>query len=190
MLNRRLFIDQLDFCQFMYKPKDFLPAKYRSQNPTAGLAASGLTASTSDDPAANSSAVNKMPSDSPWSDLAKTPKVPEYRSQNQFDTEQKLAALKTTELQAQHEQSQKEQKPLNQTRTLNKKPGLINQKLAGLLMVFFLVIGVFASYLLSRQNQDLRQKAYVPDEPTDPYPEGEICTNPNGCVIGWEIVEK
>jgi hypothetical protein len=172
----------------MYKPKDFLPAKYRSQNPTAGF-----TAGTSDDPAANSSAVNKMPSDSPWSDLAKTPKVPEYRSQSQRDTEQKLAALKTTELQAQHEQNQKDQRPVNanQARTLNnKKPGLINQKLAGLLMVFFLVIGVFASYLLSRQNQDLRQKAYIPDEPTDPYPEGEICTNPNGCVIGWEIVEK
>ncbi len=150
----------------MYKPKDFLPAKYGSKATTKPMVSS------------------------PWNDLAKTPKIPDYERPAEMSPDHKLTELKAIDQQNQQTKTTPSAEAVTSKASLGKKPTLINQKLAGLLMVFFLVIGVFASYMLSKQNQDLRQKAYVPDEPSDPYPEGEICTNPDGCVIGWEIVEK
>ena len=139
----------------MTNPRDFLPAKYKKNQMDSV------------------DSKNDEKTDSPWSDLAKEPKVPEYRSnlslddhgiKNELDASSKLEELKDL--------TQREQlsNSLNlNAKVKNKKPG--HKQLAGLLVVFFLVIGVFSSYMLSRQNQDVRQQASsgTSCKPDDPY---------------------
>lgn len=144
----------------MYNPKDFVPAKYKK-----------ITDKVSD--SSDDQKPSKVAIDSPWSDLAKEPQTPEYRSnvtlgedgiKNELDASSKLEELK--------EISQEEQLAPS---SLNLKKNSSNKKkLTGLLMVFFLVIGVFASYMLSKQNQDTRQQASGGEEP---YPD----LNDNSC---------
>ena len=67
---------------------------------------------------------------------------------------------------------------------IKRKNGL---KIAGILVILFLVVGIVASYMLSQENQDNRQQASEPTcDPLDPYcqngrcisgymPEGETC---------------
>ncbi len=142
----------------MYNPRDFIPTKYKKNI--------DKVSSSSDDEKPSESII-----DSPWSDLAKEPQTPEYRSnitlsengiKNELNASSKLEELK--------EISQEEQTPSS----LNLKNKSSNKKkLTGLLMVFFLVIGGFASYMLSQQNQDNRQQASTGSE--DPYPTDNSC---------------
>lgn len=150
----------------MYNPKDFIPAKYRKVTDQVGSSSDGLGQTKDDDKA-----------DSPWSDLAKEPSTPEYRSnvtlgENGIKSEIN-ASIKLDELK---EISQEQQKP--SSLNLKKKPSN-KKKLTGLLMVFFLVIGVFASYMLSKQNQDNRQQASV----GDPY---ECNPGDDDCICAYD----
>lgn len=157
----------------MYNPTDFIPAKYKKNTDKV----EGLNDDLKNLKEANSQDIK---TDSPWSDLAKEPKTPEYRSDVILDEngiKNELSALsKIDELKA---ISQAQAVPvIPKNKTGNKK------KLTGLLVVFFLVIGVFSSYMLAKQNQDVRQQASVGSvcntDPSDPYYDPNCVCSYNG----------
>lgn len=165
--NSYLLLDCLQIT-LMYNPKDFIPAKYKKETKqNSNILSNKLDLKTND-------------SESPWSNLAKETKVPEYRSNldlnDGFIKNELTATDKIAELAA---DSQKQQKTF-----ISKKKSVNGKKLTGLLVVFFLVIGVFASYILTKQNQDLRQQAYIPCDVGDPY-----CIGGNRCVSGYRLVD-
>lgn len=165
----------------MNNPRDFLPAKYKKKQVDTVDDESIKDRDTYD--SIYAAASNKNVYDSPWIDLAKEPKIPEYRNTNTLN-------LNDVDLKSNSEKGQIGD--LNSVKTglsdvfgssLTSQPAATpkkksNGKLAGLLVVFFLVIGVFSSYLLSKQNQDNRQQASV----SDPYEESSSIV---GCVSGY-----
>ena len=142
----------------MTDPRDFLPAKYnKTQKDKSVFPPTDLKAEN------QSSKI-----DSPWADLAKEPKIPTYRnavdSSNNNNNDQVGDEKNSTTA-----FSDKFLETTNQTSTFTPKRKS-NSKLAGLLVVFFLVIGVFSSYLLTQQNQDGRQQASGGEEQIEKPP--------------------
>lgn len=150
----------------MYNPKDFIPAKYKKNTDQVGDSSNDAKIDTK--------------TNSPWSDLAKEPEIPEYRSSVTLDE----SGIKN-KLDASHKIDELREISQKQTSSINPKNKTKNtKKLTGLIMVFFLVIGVFASYFLTKQNQDLRQQAYVPCDTGDPY-----CGANGRCVSGYKMID-
>ena len=152
----------------MNNPRDFIPAKYKKSQ-------IDKAEDSSDNFVKESEKIN-----SPWSDLAKEPEIPEYRSDAILDDEPLAKAVEPSD------ETVSVQNPLS----TNQKPSFqvkkkSNNKLAGLLIVFFLVIGVFSSYILSRQNQDNRQQASEACMEGDPY-----CNGTSGrCIAGYRVID-
>lgn len=69
---------------------------------------------------------------------------------------------------------------------LENKSSLVEKKsankLAGLLMLAFLVVGILSSYILSKQNQDNRQQAS-----SNPYELAKTSKVTNSCDSGWYV---
>jgi len=196
----------------MNNPKDFLPAKYR-RNQTSfaggGLKNSVNQDGGQDNDQnkdndqdknneqdskksanieetnieeANTEETEKIVS-SPWSDLAKEPEVPEYRSATVVE-KKATGTANTVASSANHTDAFKDSqigaKSTGPSNTFNfKKKPKVN-KLAGMLMVLFLVIGVFASYLLTQQSQDTRQQAST----SDPYANVSCASGYFECNVG------
>lgn len=157
----------------MYNPRDFIPAKYKKNTDQIGNPSGHVQPNLTP---------TDTKTDSPWSDLAKEPEVPEYRSSLSLDDHgiknELNASDKLEELEA---LAQKEQFANNlNAKAKNKKPG--RKQLTGLLIVFFLAIGVLSSYFLTKQNQDTRQQASI--DLSNPYPDENSSKNV-GCGSGW-----
>lgn len=141
----------------MNDPRDFLPAKYKNGQ--------------SSKKEANVSDQSKEEVSSPWKDLAKEPNVPEYRNDFSTPTDKKEQVIEMDSVPTNSVQDNIVKTEPQNTDNENKnnfplKTGKKTaNKLVGLLVVFFLVVGVFSSYLLTKQNQDNRQQA----SGTDPY---------------------
>ncbi len=129
-------------------PRDFLPAKYKKD----------LQEETDVVTDQNSTDLDVKQVNSLWSDLAKEPPVPQYRNISDTNPD-KVVSPELTKIDqlADMQQNIDQNNLTGQNGFTSKKKA--NSKLAGLLVVFFLVIGVFASYMLSRQSQDNRQQA-------------------------------
>lgn len=133
----------------MSNPRDFIPAKYKKNQKDIV-----------------SDVVDNNGVDSPWSDLAKTPKIPEYRNSEPTKPVTKNNDQINTKLVS--------------SNNIQKKRS--ENKLAGILVVFFLVIGLASSYFLSKQSQDNRQKAFEPEcDTSDPYCSG------GRCISGYSV---
>ena len=135
----------------MNNPRDYLPAKYKRNTPIGD--------DFQNDPPKDSKNSNSTSDldNSPWSDLAKEPQVPSYRSSvaEEVESNEKSVDL-TSDL---PNLDTKPEDSLNPTFPKVKSKAN-NKKLAGLLVLFFLVVGVFSSYLLTQQSQDNRQQAH------------------------------
>lgn len=141
----------------MNNPRDYLPAKYKKTSSALG------------DLKVSDTKTNDELNNSPWSDLAKEPKVPSYRS-NAVESDQSNSNLSILDTQ---NETVKSNSPVDSNIASDDSPAEIipptsfpkakskanNKKLAGLLVLFFLVVGVFSSYLLTQQSQDNRQQA-------------------------------
>lgn len=150
----------------MNDPRDFLPAKYKKNQAAEDLSESLVSKDNS---------LNKI--DSPWSDLAKKSEVPEYRSSNIYNAIDSKTDDASTDLISRLDDNVE---PIKNTPNFTPK-NKSSKKLAGLLVVFFLVVGVFSSYLLSQQSQDNRQQASGSCDPIDPY-----CDEDGKCEAGHE----
>lgn len=147
----------------MNNPRDFLPAKYKKNQSSEDIG---------DSFSAKDNSLDKI--DSPWSDLAKKPEVPSYRSV--LPVERKVEEKDQTPVYSPMSDNLAKEEPVKNTFIPKKRP---NTKLAGLLVVFFLVIGLFSSYLLSEEGQDNRQQASSSCKAGTPYC---VCGN-SGCQI-------
>lgn len=169
----------------MNDPRNFLPAKYKEASPvTTGAALDSENIVGDKD-------TKKI--DSPWSDLAKEPTVPQYQSHADENVNQEQTRVddltKNESILDLNSQDSSKSSPLamqKQEVSTNPPKNKNNSKMAGLLVVFFLIIGVFASYLLVKQNQDTRQQAAGVEVcgGGDPY-----CNGFSGyCISGYRLV--
>ena len=167
----------------MPNPRDFLPAKYKKL--LDSVENLPVKNHVSDAKVTERTSSKNIKTDSPWSDLAKEPKNPEYRSnltldndgiKNELTANDKIPELETVKQQQFTTPASPPQKKASNSKKSN--------KLAGLLVVFFLVIGVFTSYFLTKQNQDLRQQASTSCDAGDPY-----CGANGSCLSGYKMVD-
>jgi hypothetical protein len=172
----------------MYNPRDFLPAKYKKTTQQIGNSVTDESSQVK-----IQTQEKDVHNDSPWSDLASEPQVPTYRNHlepdrtnftDQAEFDQKPAATQNQNL-------LEEVKKLGSNQTVNaplkpKNQTAKKKSLVGALAIFFLIVGVFASYLLTKQSQDTRQQAAsIVCHPTeDPY-----CDSSTGrCQDGYYLV--
>lgn len=160
----------------MNNPRDFLPAKYK-KNQKNELKDLPVSIEEKED------VKTEEIFDSPWSNLAKEPKIPDYKREifqeeiaKDKDNQDFSATLNN------NDSIETEEKNTPKSAFVPKKKK--NLKLAGILVVLFLVVGVFSSYMLSQQSQDNRNQASGECPPADPY-----CNDPPSNVdpnrFGW-----
>lgn len=140
----------------MSNPRDFLPAKYKKGDTS---------------PPTNEATINDMDSNAPMDGLNNTPWSELGKKQKFSDTNIGAPTIKNNLIDEALVSTDVLPAKKNNSGVLPSKPKQKTaNKLSGLLVVFFLIIGVFASFILVKQNQDSRQQASVGQcFPGEPY---------------------